>query len=42
VVARVLLAVKGAAFLTAPFPPGSYTRADCARWLAGDRARIPV
>lgn len=35
-VARVLLTVKGAAFLTAPWPPGSYTGADCARWLAGD------
>jgi hypothetical protein len=36
VVARVLLAAKGATFLTAPFPPGSYTRADCARWLAAN------
>src|SRR5215471_11767753 len=35
-VARVLLAAKGNAFLTAPWPPGSYTRADCAHWLAGD------
>jgi hypothetical protein len=34
--ARALLAVKGAAFLTAPWPQASYTRADCARWLAGD------
>jgi|SRR5450755_676945 hypothetical protein len=30
--------VGGETFLTAPFPPGSYTRADCARWLAGDPA----
>jgi len=36
-IGRWFLAVKGTAFLTAPFPPGSYTRADCARWLAGDR-----
>jgi len=35
-VARVLLAVKGTAFLTAPWPSGSYTRADCSHWLAGD------
>jgi len=35
-IARLLLALKGNAFVTAPFPPGSYTRADCARWLAGD------
>jgi hypothetical protein len=31
-----LAAIEGGAFVTAPFPPGSYTRADCARWLAGD------
>jgi peptidoglycan biosynthesis protein MviN/MurJ (putative lipid II flippase) len=24
--------------VTAPFPPGSYSRADCARWLAADPA----
>ena len=36
-IGRWFLAVKGTAFLTAPWPPGSYTRADCARWLAGDR-----
>src|SRR5262249_16285041 len=35
-VARALLAVKGDAYLTAPWPQASYTRADCARWLAGD------
>jgi len=35
-VARVLLAAKGSAFLTAPWPSGSYTRADCTHWLAGD------
>lgn len=33
-----LAAVRGGAFVTAPFPPGSYTPADCARWLAGDPA----
>lgn len=31
----ILLAAKGDAFLTAPWGPGTYTRADCARWLAG-------
>jgi hypothetical protein len=35
-IGRLLQALKGTAFLTAPWPPGSYTRADCARWLAGD------
>jgi hypothetical protein len=35
-VARALRAAKGDAFLTAPWPQASYTRADCARWLAGD------
>ena len=35
-VARLLLTVKGDEFLTAPWPTGTYTRADCARWLAGD------
>lgn len=35
-VAWVLLAAKGDAFLTAPWPPGSYSRGDCARWLAGN------
>jgi hypothetical protein len=35
-VARVLLGAKGSAFLTAPWPSGSYTRADCTHWLAGD------
>ena len=37
-IGRWFLAVRGTAFLTAPWPPGSYTRADCARWLAGDRS----
>ena len=27
---------QGNEFLTAPWPAGTYTRADCARWLAGD------
>jgi hypothetical protein len=31
-------AIKGDKFLTAPWPPGVYTQADCARWLAGDHA----
>jgi hypothetical protein len=35
-VARLLLTVKGDRFLTAPWPAGAYTRADCARWLAGN------
>lgn len=33
-----LASTRGGSFLTAPFPPGSYTKADCARWLAGDTA----
>jgi hypothetical protein len=33
---RLLLAARGNLFMTAPWPPGTYTRADCARWLAGD------
>lgn len=33
-----LAAARGGQFVTAPFPPGSYTSADCARWLAGDPA----
>jgi hypothetical protein len=33
---RLLLAARGNLFMTAPWPPGSYTQADCARWLAGD------
>jgi hypothetical protein len=33
-----MAATRGSAFVTAPFPPGSYSQADCARWLAGDRA----
>jgi hypothetical protein len=35
-IGRWFEAVRGNAFLTAPWPPGSYTQADCARWLAGD------
>ena len=35
-IARWFQAVKGTEFITAPWPAGSYTRADCARWLAGD------
>ncbi len=31
-----LAAMRGGSFVTAPFPPGSYTRGDCARWLSGD------
>ena len=31
-----LAAARGGTYVIAPFPPGSYTRADCARWLAGD------
>ncbi|HEV3290176.1 MAG TPA: permease prefix domain 1-containing protein [Streptosporangiaceae bacterium] len=31
-----LASLAGGSFVTAPFPPGSYTQADCARWLAGD------
>lgn len=33
-----LAALRGGTFLVAPFPAGSYTSADCARWLAGDPA----
>ena len=35
-VGRLLQALKGNLFMTTPFPPGTYTQADCARWLAGD------
>ena len=35
-VGRGLQAVKGNLFMTAPWPAGTYTKADCARWLAGD------
>src|SRR5260370_1334839 len=38
VLAWALSALRGGAFVTAPFPPRSYTPADCARWLAGDPA----
>lgn len=31
-----LAALRGGTFLVAPFPSGSYTSADCARWLAQD------
>ncbi len=31
-----LASTRGGTFVIAPFPPGSYTRADCARWLTGD------
>jgi hypothetical protein len=31
-----LSAIRGGEFVTAPFPPGSYTAADCAHWLGGD------
>jgi len=31
-----LAALRGGTFLVAPFPQGSYSAADCARWLAGD------
>lgn len=31
-----LASLRGGEFVIAPFPPGSYTAADCARWLAGD------
>jgi hypothetical protein len=34
--AWLLDAVKGDKFMTAPWPPGTYSHADCARWLAGD------
>jgi hypothetical protein len=37
-VSWALAAMRGGSFVTAPFPPGSYTRADCMRWLAGDPA----
>ncbi|HEY6277566.1 MAG TPA: hypothetical protein VIX86_14665 [Streptosporangiaceae bacterium] len=33
---RLLQAARGNLFMTAPWPPGTYTQADCARWLAGD------
>jgi hypothetical protein len=35
-VGRLLQVLKGNLFMTTPFPPGTYTQADCARWLAGD------
>jgi MYXO-CTERM domain-containing protein len=36
IVGRFLNAAQGSLFMTPPFPPGTYTQADCARWLAGD------
>ncbi len=35
-IAWLLVAVKGDRFLAAPWGPGSYTAADCARWMAAD------
>lgn len=35
-VARLLATLRGDTFMAAPWPAASYTRADCARWLAGD------
>ena len=35
-IAWLLQRAKGTAFMTAPWPAGTYTRADCARWLSGD------
>jgi hypothetical protein len=35
-VAWLLVVLRGDRFLTAPWGPGSYTAADCARWMAGD------
>jgi hypothetical protein len=35
-IAWLLVAVTGDRFLTAPWGPGTYTAADCARWMAGD------
>jgi hypothetical protein len=35
-IGRLFQALKGTEFLTAPWPAGTYTRADCTRWLAGD------
>jgi hypothetical protein len=37
-IAWLFARIGGARFVTAPFPLGSYTHADCARWLAGDTA----
>lgn len=37
-IAWAMAAWRGGRFLTAPFPAGSYTSADCARWLAGDHS----
>jgi hypothetical protein len=36
VISWAFAAARGGTFVTAPFPPGSYTQADCARWLSGD------
>jgi len=35
-VAWLLVVVRGDQFLTAPWGPGTYTAADCARWMAAD------
>jgi hypothetical protein len=35
-ISRAMAAIRGGTFVIAPFPPGSYTQADCAHWLAGD------
>ena len=35
-IAWALAGLRGGRFVTAPFPAGSYSAADCARWLAGD------
>lgn len=36
IVGWALAELHGGTFLVAPFPQGSYTSADCARWLDGD------
>lgn len=33
-----LAAIRGGRFVAAPFPSGSYSHADCVRWLSGDPA----
>lgn len=35
-VSWLLARLRGDEFMTAPWPAGAYTRADCARWLAND------
>jgi hypothetical protein len=34
-IARLMISVRGDGFITAPWPAGTYSPADCARWLAG-------